>query len=85
MLFIRPGRTLRDVTTINLATVVTDLSFFFTSVTKTSFFFQSHSQIPQGNFGTIPATCLFKDCSQAIVDCFSEIWISAAISAFVRP
>jgi len=70
MLFIRPGRTLRDVTTVKLATLVTDLALFFTSVTKTSFFFQSHAQIPQGDFGTIPATCLFKDCSQATVDCF---------------
>src|SRR5579864_3750269 len=84
MLLIRPRRTLRSMTTINLPMLVTDLPVCFTSIVETPFFYDSNFQIPQSDLRAIPATCLFNDSSQVSLDhvfCYLDLRCDLCIRA----
>ena len=55
-------------TTIHVPTLGTNLPVCFTPIVESPFFFHPHLQIPQSDFGTVPATCLVKDSSQMTLD-----------------
>ncbi len=67
-LLVRPGRTNWRMTAVLLAAVVSGLPICFTPIIQALFPFHSQLQIPQGNFSTIPATCLFRDSTQLSSD-----------------
>ena len=68
MLLVSPRRTLWRMATIRLTTFITDAPVCFASIAGASFFLQSHLQVPQRQFCTIPATRFVEDASQVMLD-----------------
>lgn len=68
VLLMCPSSRLYGMTAAGLPTLVTNLRGCFAPIVQATLVFHSESQIPQGNLGTIPATCLLKDSSQVILD-----------------
>lgn len=68
--FTSPGRRLGRTSTIHLTTFVSGFPVRLAPVVEAPFLCDSHSQIPQGDFGAIPATCFVKNSLQVMLDLF---------------